>query len=114
MMWVGFTMDERRKHQRVEISFPLECSLLPTNKYFYTVSKDLSVGGIKIIVDRFLARNNTMKVGINLVDKLVNAKARVAWCNQQGNTDRYLAGLVFVEINKDDERTIAKFLTRFA
>lgn len=113
-MWASNSMEERRQHQRVDISFPLEYSLLSSSKYFYTVSKDLSMGGLRIIVDKFLAKNNMVKVGINLIDRLVNVKARVAWCNQQGNTDRFMAGLEFVEINKDDQRTIDKFLTRFA
>jgi c-di-GMP-binding flagellar brake protein YcgR len=111
MAWSTMRMEERRTSRRFDISFPLECNVLPTSKYFYTVSKDLSVKGIRIVCDKFLQRNHCLRVDINLIDKIVNAKAKVSWCNQQGNTERYVAGLEFVELNRENKEIISKFLS---
>lgn len=104
-------MDERRKAQRSDISFPVECDLLPANSYFYTVSKDLSQSGAKIIIDRFIPKGNVIKMHINIIDRVVEIKAKVAWCNKERTSDRYTAGIEFLEINKTHSGALSKLLS---
>ena len=106
------TMVENRAFPRAGISFPIECRPIPERNYFYTVSKDLSLGGVKIISNQFLPKNDTIKVSINLIDKVLNLKARVAWCNQEKMSDRYSTGLEFVETNKQSKEKLISFLNR--
>ena len=95
------TTGERRIVPRAGISFPVECSLLPKTNYFYTVSKDLSTGGAKIITDH-----------INLINKIVDVKAKVAWCNKERIADRYSAGVKFVELTKPNQNAIINLLQK--
>lgn len=101
---------ERRNSMRAGISFPVEYDLLPDNRYFYTVSKDLSRGGAKIITERFIPKGNTIKMHLNIIDQVVEVKARVAWCNKDRVSERYLTGVEFVEINKIHEGALSKLL----
>jgi c-di-GMP-binding flagellar brake protein YcgR len=103
-------MIERRKEPRVKVSFPVECSFLPERNYFYTVSKDLSMGGVKILVNDFIAKGNLLKLNINLINKVIDLKAKVVWCNKERMSDRYSAGLQFVEINEKKRKSLATFL----
>ena len=105
-------MAENRKFPRVDVSFPIECRPLPEKSYFYTVSKDLSLGGVKIISNRFLPKNDTLKVSINLIDKVIDLKAKVAWCNQERMSERYSTGLEFVETNEQLKENLTSFLNR--
>ena len=105
-------MAENRKFPRTGISFPIECRPLPERNYFYTVSKDLSLGGMKIISTQFLPKNDTLKVSINLINKVLGLKARVAWCNQERMSDRYSVGLEFVETNEQSKKKLLSFLNR--
>ncbi|MFA5008630.1 MAG: PilZ domain-containing protein [Candidatus Omnitrophota bacterium] len=105
-------MQERRKYPRVDISFPVECDELVRKNYFYTVSKDLSTGGVKIFSNKFFPRNEQLKVSINLIDRMVNLKAKVAWCNEVRASDSYLCGLEFIEANKGSRNEIAGFLSK--
>lgn len=105
-------MEDRRKYPRINISFPVECRALPRGNYFYTVSKDLSSGGVKIISDTFLPRDYLMKVYINLVDTIINLKAKVAWCNKLRASDKYNAGLEFVDATGESQQNISQFLSR--
>jgi len=106
----GIKMDERRKAPRVGVSFPVECNILPAKDYFYTVSKDLSVSGVKIITNDFLARNHFLKLNINLIDNVLGLKARVAWCNKERAVDRYSAGLEFVEIDEQNRQYLSSII----
>lgn len=100
-------MKDKRKYPRVGISFPLECKLLPQRNYFYTVSKDLSLGGVKILTDKFIAKGISLKVNLNLIDKVVALKAKVAWCNKERVAERYSAGLEIVEINEENKKELS-------
>lgn len=95
--------EDKRKNLRSLISFPIECSILPSKEYFYTVTKDLSVGGVRILSDDFLSKNNCLKLNINLIDKVLGVKAKVVWCNKERVSDRYSAGLEFVEMPEENK-----------
>jgi len=105
------SIDERRSTLRAAISFPVECDMLPESDYFYTVSKDLSNGGAKIIVDNFIPKGNIIKMHINIIDRVVEIKARVAWCNKERIADRYTAGVEFLEVNKSQSGALSKLLS---
>lgn len=105
-------MQERRKYHRVDISFPVECDEVSRKNYFYTVSKDLSTGGLKIVSNKFLPKNEQIKVSINLIDKIVDLTTKVVWCNEVRASDNYLCGLEFVEANKNRRNEIANFLCK--
>jgi len=105
-------MDERRASPRVGISFPVECKTLPSREYFYTVCKDLSMIGIKIISNDFIPKDSFLKLHVNLVDSVVELKAKLVWCNKERCSDRYSAGLQFVEVNERGKETLSLFLDK--
>ena len=105
-------MNEKRKFPRVGVSFPVECKPLPARNYFYTVSKDLSLGGVKIVSNYFLPKDDTVKVNINLIDSILDLKAKVAWCNKERLSERYSTGLEFVETTENSKKKLFQFLNR--
>lgn len=106
-------MEERRKAVRVHISFPIECRVLPERrKVFYTVTKNLSIGGAKILSEEFLPKEKTLKININLVNEIIEAKAKVVWCNKEPYSERYQMGLCFLEMNKKNRDQLRAFLEK--
>ncbi len=99
-------MQEKRQHSRINVSFPVECKSLPSRKYNYTVSKDLSVGGIRIICNNLIAKNELLKVSINLIKSVVDLTAKVSWCSKERFSERYLAGLEFIDVNLASQKTL--------
>ena len=103
---------ERRRYERVNISFPIEYEPLYERGYFYTVSKDLSLGGIRILTDKFIPKGNLMKININLINRVIRLKAKVCWCNKERIAERYSAGLEFLEVNEEDKKVLSAFLSK--
>jgi len=103
-------MEDKRKFSRVNISFPIRCEGVKFRKNFYTVFKDISKGGVKVISNEFLKLNKQLKFEINLIDKFIQGKGRVAWCNSQPYSDRYTAGIEFTEISRKSEKELSGFL----
>lgn len=104
-------MENRRKGCRIPVSFPVACDLLPQRHYFYTVCKDLSTNGIKLVTDDFIPYNHHLKLNINLIDKIIALKAKVMWCSKQRYADRYYTGLKFMEISGVDKGYLKEFVT---
>jgi len=102
--------EEKRKHPRVEISFPVECTFLPKRNYFFTVSKNISRGGVKIFSDEFLPKGSKVKLNLNLISTVISSTAKVAWCSKERTSQRYSAGLEIVEINNENEKELAKLV----
>lgn len=105
-------MIEKRKNPRISISFPVECNYLPFKTYFYTVCRNLSKGGTSIFSDNFLPQGKSLKLNINLIDRIITAKAKIAWCMKNRASERYSAGLEFTEINSESKRELENFLNR--
>jgi len=103
-------MQEKRKNSRINVSFPVECKSLPSRKYHYTVSKDLSVGGARIISNDLIAKNTLLKISINLIKNVLDLTARVAWCSKERFSERYLAGLEFTEMNIATQKTLLSLI----
>lgn len=102
-------MEERRKNPRLNVSFPVECSLLTKKDYFYTVSKDISASGAKILTNDFVAKNQMLKLNINFIDKVLGLKGTVIWCNREPALERYSAGVKFEELNEEDRKYLSSF-----
>jgi len=106
-------MEERRKSSRVHISFPIECRVLPERKkIFYTVTKNLSIGGVKILSEEFFPKEKTLKININLINEIIEVKAKVVWCNKEPYSERYQMGLCFLEMNKKNKDQLKAFLEK--
>ncbi len=105
-------MDEKRIYPRIGVSFPVECKALPARNYFYTVSKDLSLGGARILSNEFMAKDDLLKLNINFIDKVLSLKAKVIWCNRDRASERYSTGLEFVEMADKPKEELFGFLNK--
>jgi len=105
-------MENRRKNPRVGVSFPVECSVASEKNYFYTVSKDLSNNGVKILAGQALSKGASLRLNINLINKIVDVLAKVAWCNKERASERYCVGLEFLEMDKLSQETLGGFLSK--
>ena len=103
--------NENRKSPRARISFPLKCEVSEKTSYFNSVSKDLSNGGVRVLSEQFIAPGDTVSLNINLIEKMISARAKVVWCNESEYGQRYLFGAEFVDMSEDDKNTLRSFLS---
>ncbi len=101
---------ENRGYPRHKISLPVEYKTISPRKYFYTVTKNISLSGTNIIVEDSIAKNSQIKLNINLIDKILPLKAKVIWCHKQRETHRHYVGLAFLEINSSLNDELLQFI----
>ena len=107
-------MRQRRKNPRINVSFTVGCCPLTKKKFFYTVSKDLSLQGIKLLSSCFFPKGTKIKLQINLIDKVLRFIGEVVWCNEEKGNNRYLLGFQFVGVTQSSQKELNLFLEKIS
>lgn len=106
--------EEKRKFPRLSSRFPLKYKDLrkANEEPRGTVSKNISEGGLRFRSDRFISLACRLVVEINLpeLEKSVKAVSKIAWIKKLPAGDDYEVGNQFLEISREDKKTIRNFI----
>lgn len=108
-------IQERRRFVRLDASVEIFYSLEANQDAVSCLSKNISAGGICLIVYEPLNAGDTLSLRIYLPDDkpFVVARGKVAWIKTfkiAGEKERYDAGLEFTEINQGDRKRIDNYV----
>ena len=111
-------MKERRRDPRVREENKVVLTVIPEGtapgpkQTHYSLTKDISMGGIRIMTDAPLAVDARVKLEITLSKsrKSIQAVARVRWVKDLFGKDVYDMGLEFEEIGSADELVLIDHL----
>jgi len=108
---------ERRKFPRLNASVAVEYSII--EKYPLketTVTKNISSGGICLIVYEEIEVNTTLSLKINLADDndFIETKGKVVWSSEfslgPDKKQRWDIGIEFLEASEDDQKRVSKYI----
>ena len=104
-------MNEKRIEPRIDTAFIVKCMILPDKKNtFYTVIRDLSQCGVKILSENFLPLGRNLHLDINLIKEKAEAKAQVVWYSKMQSSEKYCIGLKFLEVNSSSKRKLGDLI----
>lgn len=112
----SLTLEERRRNRRIQVRKKVRLKLpdiedKPCGRSFcYSLSENISQGGIKIPSEYFLPVNQTILLDIFLEDSfgMVNARGEVRWVTRT-NTENYEVGIEFKDLSGDSRSSLNKF-----
>jgi len=98
-------MKDKRKERRIKEENKLICEIVSDNKYlkcqkvFYTLTKDISLGGVNIQTDTFLPIDTVVKIELSLpkMQKIVCVRGKVKWVKSLYDDEVFEIGLEFVD-----------------
>ena len=98
---------ERRRYPRAGLSIPLRYKELNGKTYLAkgTLSKDVSVGGVRFHSDKFIALACHLVVEMNFpsTEKPIKAISKIAWIKRARFGDNYELGNQFLAMTNEDE-----------
>jgi len=112
MEWPN-TLDKRQFH-RMAHSEPVQYQFKDPSRFGGCVSKDLSGGGVRILLNDFVPLNTELSLKIQLDDKgVVECIGRVVWVEKSRFGETYQAGLDFSqdELSSNNQKKIYGFLS---
>jgi len=108
-------MEERRRFPRLPLNTKVEYKALDQTeaRFFSTVTKDISSGGICIRLLEKFAPGAVLEINFSIpgLKKFIIAKGRIVWVREfkAGSSKVYESGIEFVNIKDDDRKIIAEF-----
>jgi hypothetical protein len=98
-------MENKRRGRRVREENKLVCEIVSDNKalnckkVFYTLTKDISLGGVNIRTDTFLPVDTVVKMELSLpkIHKIVSIRGKVKWARGLYNDEVFEIGLEFID-----------------
>ncbi|MFH2144950.1 MAG: PilZ domain-containing protein [Candidatus Omnitrophota bacterium] len=112
-------MEEKRKFIRLDVGVNVKWKKLYDEIFEDTsINKDISEGGICLIIEERLQIGDRLQLEIGLPDKKsITAVGRVAWVSEYGvvydnHKRNYDTGVEFMEIEDMDRQEISKFVFR--
>lgn len=98
-------MEDKRRERRVKEENKLICEIVSDNKIlkrkkiFYTLTKDISLGGVNIRTDIFLPIDTVVKIELSLpkMHKIVCVRGKVKWAKSLYDDEVFEIGLEFMD-----------------
>jgi c-di-GMP-binding flagellar brake protein YcgR len=98
-------MENKRREKRIKEENKLICEIISCNnnlkhkKIFYTLTKDISLGGVNIRTDTFLPIDTVVKIELCVpkMQKIVWVKGKVKWAKSLYSDEVFEMGLEFVD-----------------
>lgn len=105
----------KRVDKNIEAEYRVFSENLPEteNGSKKTTTRNLSVGGICMIVKSKLEAGDVIRVNLDLKgsDKKVNAFCEVEWCRRE--QDGWLAGISFISLGEDEAGEIGSYIEQY-
>lgn len=102
---------EKRQFPRIRGYFPLTYKLCSGHKNHSTLTRDLSVRGMRIITFESLPVKEELRLEITLGTNIISAKGKVVWTQSSSHGDRFYSGVKFDEIPHETETAIKKYIS---
>lgn len=106
-------MQERRKYVRIPEKLQISYKVIPIEeKSRDYITKDISQGGIRFLVHRFLPNNSRLRIKLTLFkgSVIVEAVVRLVWIKELTYADSYEAGVEFTEIPQKAAELLTEFI----
>ena len=108
------TVLERRKFQRINTYLPVRLRLEESGRYVETLAKDVSLGGLRCVVEGYPAINEPIMMELPLYKEVMplQVRAKVAWVRSVLPDRQCVAGVRFEELTSTERLALAEYLER--
>lgn len=110
----GLNFLNRRKYPRINFHTSVVYQEKGDNKINYSLTKDLSEGGMGLILDRFIPKDSEIILEFNLGVKStpIRTKAKIVWIQKFPYSERYRAGLEFKNMEPLQRTNVRRFINK--
>jgi c-di-GMP-binding flagellar brake protein YcgR len=96
-------MLEQRQFSRIPEHLKISCMTGPCNRVMGSLTKDISLGGVRFILSKFIPKDSMIKVRLTF-EKLAfsfETYVKVVWIKKEPYGDRYVIGSQFENLQKE-------------
>lgn len=103
--------DEKRRYPRFNTHLPIRFQLKESpSKFGYTLSRDISEGGMRLILNEFIRPKTEVLLETILLGRIFNPITKVVWAQRISHSDNYQLGLEFLEMDGLERRKLKEYI----
>jgi c-di-GMP-binding flagellar brake protein YcgR len=104
---------ESRGSSRFWAPHTVRCEDKKAHNPFYTVIKDVSEGGFRMVAESPIAIDTELDIDINLISERFRSSGRVRWCSEKADNGRFSVGVQFSDLSEEQLAKLHSFLHNF-
>lgn len=104
------TFAEKRQYPRLKVTAPLSYQIRGLPQQAHALSNTLSAGGLSFVNNNFIPVNTCISFEINVLSKALNPIGIVRWSQPLSHSDRYQAGIEFLEWEPAQKKYLCDYL----
>lgn len=102
--------EEKRNSSRIKVHSPLRYQVRGRSDFNNSVIEDIGTGGIRFIIDRFIAPSNNISLQINVLSRVLSPIGRIMWVTPLPRSDKYNLGIKFVEFDPGEKKYLSNYI----
>jgi hypothetical protein len=102
--------EESRRFPRIQLKNPLRFQVRGSPDFGNSVSENISLNGIGLINNTFIAPLTTVMLEIQLFSRVLRPIGKVVWSQPSSHSDRYHLGAEFLEFDSKDKKLLSDFI----
>ena len=109
-------MEERRASPRIRVYHPVRLHRPSTPQAVETLTKDLSVGGLRCISPELFPVSSELSIELVLSngEEPFTVRGQTRWFRMIPNSDQFYVGISFLELSPQNKRRLSVYLERLA
>ncbi|MBI4708157.1 MAG: PilZ domain-containing protein [Candidatus Omnitrophica bacterium] len=106
------SLEEKRQFSRLNLHIPVRCQYKSFSKFNFTLTRDISEGGLKLVSEEFIPPKTdlVLEFNLSLEARMIKAVAKTVWIQQMRGSDWYRIGIQFLNINPERKKEIAYYV----
>ncbi|MFH1397967.1 MAG: PilZ domain-containing protein [Candidatus Omnitrophota bacterium] len=101
---------EKRQHPRLKFAYPVSFDIPGAGETNSVLSKDISLGGMGFVHNRFIPVNTPLKLRINILSRVLNSVGIIRQSVPIAHSDSYYTGVEFKEFNSEDKQYLNNYI----
>jgi len=104
------SLTEKRKYTRIPSRVPIDYKITHSRRYGKSITLDVSEEGIRAVFDNFVTPSTLICLDLNLATSVINIYGEVVWSQRMAHSDRYTAGIKFIQISPVDRLRLREYI----
>ena len=100
----------KRRFPRLDLDLPVRYKIRGYSDFGSSVTKDISIGGLRFITDRYIKPLTDIMLEIDILSRTISSIAKVKWSQSLPHSNRYQIGLEFIELARENKDYLSDFV----
>lgn len=104
--------EERRRSARIRCVLPVRLYPQGETKVIQTLTKDVSIGGLKCLspVSKPVSTALSVELDLGRDKTVIQVRARTVWFQQVPNGDQFYLGIIFDDLSNQNRQLLSRYI----